>query len=136
MDDPSGFHLCPEQTLYHSSPYLLLPGLGACLPGVLTHLGAQVRHLFFSNTWPKRDPFRAIRIQGPRNWKGHDPSSFCLCHAADNIPQLSISKSLQERNGLPGVLTHNLIGGPRHSERQQDQKTPETTRSRGARTRI
>jgi chromosome segregation ATPase len=44
------------------------------------------------------------------------------------VPQLSIPKFLPERTGLPGVLTHRLTGGTNHSQRQQDQLTPEITR--------
>lgn len=47
---------------------------------------------------------------------------------ADPVPQLSLPKSHQERAGLPGVLTHRLIGGTSHSQKQHDQLTPQITR--------
>jgi hypothetical protein len=62
-------------------------------------------------------------------------SSFCLRLGADPVPQLSISKFLLERTGLQGVLTHSFVGGTSHSQRQQDQLTPEITRWQKARAR-
>jgi hypothetical protein len=40
---------------------------------------------------------------------------------------MSIFKFLLERNGLLGVLTHRFAGRASHSQRQQDQLTPEIT---------
>jgi hypothetical protein len=50
-------------------------------------------------------------------------------------PELSIPKFLLERTSLPGVLTQRLAGGTSHSQRQQDQLTPEITRWQEARAR-
>jgi hypothetical protein len=59
------------------------------------------------------------------------PVSICTLE----LTLLSISKLLPERTGLPGVLTHKLAGGTSHSQRQQDQLTPEITRWQEARAR-
>ena len=72
---------------------------------------------------------------GHRN-QGTGRDSFYLHLRADPVPQLSIPKFLPERTGLPGVLTHRLTGGTNHSQRQQDQLTPEITRCWEARARI
>jgi hypothetical protein len=47
----------------------------------------------------------------------------------------SIPKFFLERTGLPRVVTHRLAGGTSHSQRQQDQLTPQITRWREARAR-
>ena len=47
-------------------------------------------------------------------WKA---SGFHLRPGADPVPKMSIPKFLQERTGLPGVLTHRLAGGTSHSQR-------------------
>jgi hypothetical protein len=52
-----------------------------------------------------------------------------------SVPQLSIPKFLQEKIGLPGVLTNWLTGGTSHSQRQQDWLTPQITRWLEARAR-
>jgi hypothetical protein len=44
------------------------------------------------------------------------------------VPQLSIPKFSPGRTGLSGKLTHRLAGGISHSQRKQDQITPEITR--------
>ena len=56
------------------------------------------------------------------------PSSFSLHPVADLVPQLYILKFLEEKTGLPGTLKHRLEGETDHSQRQQDQLTPEITR--------
>jgi len=62
--------------------------------------------------------------------KKQQPSNcfwFPYVPGAAPVPQLSVSKSRWERAGLPGVLTHGFIGGTSHSQRQQDQLTPQIT---------
>jgi hypothetical protein len=54
---------------------------------------------------------------------------------ADPVPQFSIPKFLLGRTGIPGVLTHRLTRERSHSQRQQDQLTPEITRWQDARAR-
>jgi hypothetical protein len=49
------------------------------------------------------------------------------------MPQHSIPKFIQERAGLPGVLTHRLAGGTSHRQSQKDQKTLEITTGQKAR---
>jgi hypothetical protein len=71
---------------------------------------------------------RAIRTQEPRKSQEQDPSGFHLHPGVEPVPYLSIPKFLPERDGLPGVLTHTLSGGTSHSQRQQNQLTPEITR--------
>jgi hypothetical protein len=51
------------------------------------------------------------------------------------VPQLSITKFLLERTGLPEILTHRLAGKTSNSQREQDQLTPEITRWQKARAR-
>ena len=81
-----------------------------------------------TTTYAQSDQPRALMTWDPRNSLGQDPSGFHLHPGADPVPQLSIPKFLPERTGLPGVLTHRLAGGTSHSQRQQDQLTPEITR--------
>jgi hypothetical protein len=78
------------------------------LPGVQTHLWAQVRPPLM---------LRGIHLEpsGHRNqWAAWD--------------RLEIPRSCWERAGLLGVLKHRLAGGTGRSQRQQDQLTPEITR--------
>jgi hypothetical protein len=126
--DPSSFCLCPELTLWHSSPYPD-PARRELVSQECWHTWEHRWDLYFwSNPWPKRDLPRALKTQETRNSRGQDPSSFHLHLIADPVPQLFIHKFLPERTGLPEVLTHRLIGGKSHSQRQQDQLTPEITR--------
>jgi hypothetical protein len=83
-------------------------------------------HQFSSNSWPKRNPPRAIRTQELRISWGQNPSGFCLYPRT--VPQLSIPKFLAEKTSIPEVLTHRLARWISHSQRQQDQLTPEITR--------
>jgi hypothetical protein len=76
-----------------------------------------------------------MRTQELRNRWGQDASGFCLHLRADPAPHLSIPKFLQETTGLPGVLTHRLVRGTSHSQRQQNHLTPEITRQKKARAR-
>ena len=112
-------------------PHLSIPKYRqkrAGLPGMLTYLGAHVRPPVPSDFWHKRDPLRAIRTQEPRNSRGQDLSSFCLCSGTDPVIKLSIPKFLLEITGLPIVLTWRLAGRTSHSQRQQDQLIPEISR--------
>lgn len=52
---------------------------------------------------------------------------FLSVTGAYPVPQLSMPGSHQERAGLPGVLTHRLIGGSDY-QRRQDQLRPEIPR--------
>jgi hypothetical protein len=81
-----------------------------------------------TTTSAPRDLPGALRTPELMNSPGQDPSSFHLHPGADRLPQFSIPKFLLERIGLPGVLTHKFAGGTSHSQRQQDQLTPEITR--------
>jgi hypothetical protein len=133
--DLSGFHLPLEQTLCHSSPYPD-PSRREQVSQEYWHMWEnRWDHHFYSNSWPKRDLCRAIRTQEPRNEQGQDLSGFHLCFRADPVPQLSISTFLSERMGLPGVLIHRLTEGTSHSQRQQNQLTPEINRWQEARER-
>jgi hypothetical protein len=51
------------------------------------------------------------------------------------MPQLSMSKFLKEKTGLPRVLTYRLAGGTSYSQRQEYQLKPEITRWQEARAR-
>lgn len=85
-------------------------------------------HHFCSNSWPKRNQHSVIETQKPFNSQGQDLSGFCLHPRADTVPRLSIPNVLLERTGLPGVLTGKLAGRTSHSQRQQNQLTPEISR--------
>ena len=80
---------------------------------------------------PKGDPPRAIKIQEPRNSWGQNPSSFCLHLRVDSVPQLSIPKFLQERTGLPGVLTDRFAGDKPQSEIARPANTSDNQMPRG-----
>ena len=126
--EPSGFPLCPELILCHSTTYANTARRGPVSPECQHPNEHRYDHHFCSNSWPKRDPLRAIRIQEPRISRGQYPSGYCLHPRANPVPQLSIPKFLQERTGLPELLIHRLGGGKSHSKRQQDQLTPEITK--------
>ena len=108
----------------------------AGLPGVLTHLRAQVRPPLLLKYSAQEGPSWSPQDTGTEE----QPETRCFqnlsASGADLVPQLSIPKSHQERTGLPGVLTHRLTGGTSHSQRQKDQKTPQKTRWQEAGTRI
>jgi hypothetical protein len=127
-EEPSGFCLCLELILCHRVPYPNSARKELAYQELRQACEHRWDHHFSSNSWPQRDPPRAIRTQEPRiNW-GHDFSGFCLHPRADPVPQFSIPKFLPERSGLPGVLTHMLEGQRSHNQRKQDQLTPEITR--------
>jgi hypothetical protein len=98
------------------------------LPGELTHLRAQVRPPLPLKTLAQVGLPRAIRIVQTRNSWGQDPFVFCLHPRADTVPQLFIHKFLPDRSGLLRVLTQSLAGGTGHSQKKQDQLTPEINR--------
>ena len=84
----------------------------AGLPGVMTHLKAQVR-----------SPLLLYGMcQSPQNTGTEEQSGtgsfwFPSTPRSDSVPQLSIPKFFLERDGLPGVLTQSLTGGASHSQR-------------------
>jgi hypothetical protein len=119
-----GFSLCLELILCHSAPY---PKTAWTELVSQDCLHTCEHHHFCSNSWCRRDPPRAIRTWEPRNIWGQDLFGFHLHPGANSVLQLSIPKFLLETTGLPGVLTYRLAGGTSHSQRQQDQLTPEIT---------
>ena len=118
--EPSGFPLCPELILCHSTTYANTARRGPVSPECQHPNEHRYDHHFYSNSWPKRDPLRAIRTEEPNISWGQDPSGFCQHPRAGPEPQLSIPKFLLERTGLPGGLTQRLVGQTSHSQRQQD----------------
>jgi hypothetical protein len=86
-----------------------------------------------TTTSAQRDMPGTLRTQVQRSILGQDTSTFQLHPGADTLPKLSIPKFLQERTGLSGVLKHGLARKKSHSQRQQDQLSPEITRCRAAR---
>ena len=100
----------------------------AGLPRVLTHLRAQGRPPFLFKFLAEEGHIQNHQGTETEEQPGQNPSSFCLCPRADPVPQLSIPKFLPERTGLPRMLTDRLTGGTNHSQRQQDQLTPEKIR--------
>ena len=54
---------------------------------------------------------------------------------ANPVPQLSISKFLPEKTGVSGVLIYRLAGQISHSQRQQNQLTPEINKWQKAKAR-
>jgi hypothetical protein len=60
--------------------------------------------------------------------RGDKPSCFHMSLGADPVPQLFVHKFHPERAGLSRVLTHRLAGGISHSQRKQDQLTPQITK--------
>jgi hypothetical protein len=83
-------------------------------------------------TAAQRNPARTLKAQEPRSCPGEESFGFYLHPRDDPAPQLFIPKFLSEIIGFPGVLKHRLTGGTSHSQRQQDQLTPEITRQQKA----
>jgi hypothetical protein len=63
---------------------------------------------------------RGIRAQEPKTSKGQDTSGFCLHPRDDPVPQITITKFIPDRTGLPGVLTQRLAKGKTHNQIHQD----------------
>jgi hypothetical protein len=90
------------------------------LPGVPACLQAQVRPPLLFKFLAQEGPSQSNQDTETKITWRQDPSDLSLYPRAEIVPQLSIPKSLQERTGLPEVLTHRLAGGTSHSQRQQD----------------
>jgi hypothetical protein len=129
----STFHLHLEQTLCRRTPRSHLERAGH--PEVLIHLRAQVRRPLFIKILSREGTVQSHQDTGTKKmvrtgafWFPSVPQS-CPCVTAlhTQIPS--------RENGLTGVLTHRLAGGTSHSERQQDQLTPQITRWQEARAR-
>ena len=129
LNGTSGFQLCPELILCYSSPYQKTPReswsrRSANIPVSIGKIITSAQIPGPRGTHPEPSGHRNKGRSGDKIL----PVSDCTPEHRVTMPQLYISKFLLERTGLPGVLTHRLAEGTSHSQRQQNQLTPEITR--------
>ena len=102
---------------------------------MMAYLRAQIRLPLLLKFLTQQGPAQSHQDTGTKEQPGKGSFSFHLHPGAYHVPQFSIPKFVLGRTGLPGVLTHRLTGETSHSQRLEDQLTPEITGWQEARTR-
>jgi hypothetical protein len=103
---------------------------------VLIHLRAQVRPLLLLKYLAQEGAAWNLQDTETEEQSGKGCFQIPSAPRTEPVPQLSIPKFHLKRDGLPGVLTHRLTRGKSHSQRQQDQLTPQITKWQEASARI